>query len=548
MAATRSFDLTREPWVPVLVAGAPTSLSLRQLVERPDDVDALDLADPLAAVAVLRQVLVPLWLDALGLPTDMYDWARRWDDPRGGTSRLLDYLDEHADRFDLLHPVAPFAQVAGLHTSKNETKPVSLLLPDAATGNNVPLFSARTDADPPALSLAAATRALLVAHCFDTAAIKSGAVGDPQVSAGKTTGNPTGPTGQLGLLIPTGNDLFTTLMLNQPYAAQENLDLVAGTPQWRRPVADATWEQRSPDGLLDLITWQSRRIRLVPSVPDHEKDDVVIRQVVLSAGDRLGPAPVFELHTGWKQNPKPKAGEPAQRPRRHSAGRAPWRGMQALLATRLATAAGETSSLLIRQLALLQVEDLVPPELSVQLLVVQVVYGNQSAVVEDVVVDTLPLPVSALPAESPVRELLVTIAAQAGDLQKAANRLGDSVRESAGGDRIPWDRSQRIGDTLVQGLTPVVRRLLAGLQREPGASQAARAAWLTVARRRALDAVEPVLNAAPAASFAGRTKKSLSGQEFTVRLAGAEAAFRKALTDSLGPDPAKFVPTTQESA
>lgn len=429
--------------------------------------------------------------------------------------------------------VAPFAQVAGLHTSKHETKPVSLLLPDAATGNNVPIFSARTEADPPALGLAAATLALLVAQCFDTAAIKSGAVGDPKVSAGKTTGNPTGPAGQLGLLVPIGKDLFQTVMLNQPYAAQPNARLRRGTPQWRRPVKDASWQERSPDGLLDLLTWQSRRIRLVPTMPEPDERHIVVRQVVLAAGDRLRRTPEYEPHTGWKQNPKPKADEPPQRPRRHASGRAPWRGMQALLATRLATSDGETSSLLVSQLADLREEHLVPADLQVQLLVAQVVYGNQSAVVEDVVVDALPLPVSALPADSPVRELLVTMAAQAGDLQRAANRLGDAVRESAGGDRVPWDRSQRIGDTLVQDLTPVVRRLLSGLQHEPDAVEAARQAWLAVARRRALDVVEPVLNAAPASSFSGRTRKGSNGQEFTVRLAGAEAAFRRALNEIL---------------
>lgn len=534
---TASFDLTREPWVPVLVAGAPVRLSLRELVERPDAVDGLDLADPLAAIAVLRQVLVPLWVDALGLPADMHDWGRRWAAPRSGTSRLLDYLDEHAERFDLLHPVAPFAQVAGLHTSKNETKPVSVLSLDHASGNNVPLFSSRTEADPPALSLAAATLTLLVAQCFDTAAIKSGAVGDPKVSAGKTTGNPTGPAGQFGLLVPTGRDLFQTLMLNQPYAEQPNAQLQGGTPQWRRSVADASWQERPPDGLSDLLTWQSRRIRLVPTVHEPGQGEMVVRQVVLAAGDRFGRTPEFEPHTAWKQNPKPKAGEPAQRARRHSSGRAAWRGMEALLATRLATSDGETSSLLVSQLADLRAEGLVPADLQVQLLVAQVVYGNQSAVVEDVVVDTLPLPVSALPTESPVRELLVTMAAQAGELQRATNRLGDAVRESAGGDRVPWDRSQRIGDTLVQDLTPVVRRLLRGLQCEPDAVQAATAAWLAVARSRALAVVEPLLSAAPASSFSGRTKKGNNGQEYTVRLAGAEAAFRWALNEILGPVP-----------
>lgn len=524
-----SFDLTTEPWLPVLVGGLPRRASLREIVERPEQY-ALDLADPLAAVAVLRQVLLPVWIDALELPVDGQAWEQRRHQPRAGAQKLLDYLDEHASRFDLFDAVAPFAQVAGLHTAKQETKPVSLLMPNEPTGNNVPLFAARTESDPPALAPENALLALLVALCFDTAAIKSGAVGDPATKAGKTTGNPTGPVGQLGVLVPLGADLAETLCLNTPHVDQTTA-VPVGTPHWRRAPLQPAWRERSPDGLLDLLTWSSRRIRLVP---EEQGGAVVVRAVVLAAGDRLRRIPDYELHTGWKQNPQPKADEPTHRPRRHPSGQSVWRGMQVLLATGPPTRGGETSTLLLRQLADLRAEELVPPDLRLELLAAQVAYGNQSAIVEDVFSDLLPLPLAALPQDSPVRQLLVTMAQQADELRLAANRLGDTLREAAGGDRIPWDRSQRLGDTLVQDLTATVRRVLSGLQREPDQVEDAGHAWRAVARQRALDVAELVLSSAPATTFAGRLRTH-NGREYPLRLGTAEAAYRHALTEVLGP-------------
>ncbi len=365
---------------------------------------------------------------------------------------------------------------------------------------------------------------------MDTAAIKSGAVGDPRVSAGKTTGNPTGPVGQLGVVVPLGACLQETISLNTPCSAAST-DLTLGEPHWRRSPLDASWAEREASGLLDLLTWQSRRVRLLAEVQD---DEVVVSRVVLTAGDRLRSLPEYEPHTAWQREDKPKAGQSPQRPLRHRSGRAVWRGLQSLLATREASSGSQTSSLLLRQLAELRDLQVVSADLRLQVLAAQVLYGNQSAVVEDVFVDLIPLPISALPEDNPVRELLVSVALQAGELQTAANRLDDHLREAAGGERTPWDRSQRLGDTLVQDLTPVVRRLLSGLQRDPEQVEAAGQAWRASARQRSLTAAAQALAAAPMRAFAGRTFHQ-GGREWTVRLSTAEAAFGKALNDILGP-------------
>lgn len=520
------FDLVREPWVPVLSGGARLDVSLQDALIRAHEWDGLALEEPTQVVALLRQVLLPVVLDALAVPRNNTEWSQWWDVGILDGERIATYLAEHADRFDLFHPEYPFAQVRGLRTAKDETKPVSLLLPAAATGNNVPLFSARTEGDPPALTSAEAARALLAAHCWDTAAIKSGAVDDPQVKAGKTTGNPTGPVGQLGVVIPIGPTLASTIMLNTLIVPQ-GLAL-EDRPQWRAEPAVPGWRRRPAHGLLDLLTWQSRRVRLVPETDEHGL--TVVRQVVLAAGDRLDPLPEDEPHTGWRQVENRKAGDPARRPVRHQPGRAAWRGMAALLAT-TEPAAGMSSTGLIKQLADLRAESYLPVDLPLQVLTVGVAYGNQSAVVEDVMVDALPLPVAALSPDGDVRELLLEVADQAEHLRAAANRLGDDLRLAAGGEKLPWDKSQRLGDALVHQFTPVVRRMLAGLQREPERADDAAWAWKRAARRLALDAAELALDAAPPSAFLGRQES----ERIAHRLSIAENRYQVVLRRILGP-------------
>lgn len=533
-----SFDLLRMPWVPVVRAGKRELLPLTDALFDAHETSGLALDDPLQAIAVFRQVILPLVLDALGAPRTPREWAQRWQRGRLDPEPIRRYLDRYTDRFDLFHPERPFAQVAGLRTARDETRPVSLLLPWLSSGNNVPMFSARTEADPPALSPAEAVPALLSTHCFDTAAIKSGAADDPQAKAGKTTGNPTGPVGQLGAVVPIGATLAETIMLNTPILPQGLRP--DDRPQWRAEPATSQWRQRGALGLLDLLTWQARRVRLVVDDTDGEP---VIRRVVLAAGDRLAQTPIdVEPHTAWRRVDKPAHGQPPQRPVRHQPGRAAWRGMAALLATDEPTSDKLSSSGLLTQLAELRAEEHLPLDAAVQVLTVGVVYGNQSAVVEDVLTDLIPLPVMALASNSAMRAALLEVVSQADALRAAGNRLDDDLRRASGGERLDTGKGQHVGDTLIHDLNPVVRRLLAGLQCSPHMIDDAMAAWQHAARRRARAVAEPALDAAPPTAFLGRHDEK--NDRIVHQVSTAHARYQAAIRRVLG-DPA---PTPTDTA
>ncbi|MGW0811406.1 type I-E CRISPR-associated protein Cse1/CasA [Nonomuraea sp. NPDC002799] len=526
-----SYDLIESPWLmPQLCGhGALTRCSLRDALVHAHKFGALEVEVTTHTPALLRQVLLPVILDALGRPKDRAEWALRVANGRftdAEQDKLNAYLDEHRHRFDLFDQEAPFAQVAELHTANHEAKGSALLVATQASGNNVPLYSTRTDGDPLLLTPAEAVRWLLHTHCWDTAGIKSGAVGDPAVKAGKTTGNVTGVLGPLGVVVPVGRSLFETLMLNIPIGRQPADDL----PQWRRPPAQARWETRHATGLLDLWTWQARRVRLIPEQTD---EGLRVRQVVLCAGDRLQSIPEWEPHTAWTFARAPKSPTGSQRrPRRHVPGKAAWRGMEALLtAERQSGDGGVETSVLLSQLADVQADGVLPFDYPLQVQTIGMVYGNQSAVVEDVLFDSIPLPITGLRTETDTYTTLVEVTEQAEDLARAVNDLSADLRRARGADPIPWNKGQRPGEFVLHALDPLMRRFLVGVRASADGCdtlERGRIAWEQLASQQVLSVATRLLNMARGSEFAGRVTKAEKA-EYVYRLASAEQNFDERL-------------------
>ena len=242
--------------------------------------------------------------------------------------------------------------------------------------------------------------------------------------------------------------------------------------------------------------------------------------VVLGAGDRLEQTPSFEPHTVWNVDPKPKKGAPPLRPRRHASGRAAWRGLDGLLALGEGGAKVQTS----RQLEVLA--EVLDEDYPLQVVTVGVEYGNQSAVVENVIADAIPLPVAAL-RNVTVRDAVIRIADQADQLARAANLLSADLRRAAGSEPLPWDKGQRPGDRLLHALDAATRRLLGKLQvrSDADAVEAVCAAWEQVAWRAAFDVVEPLLRDASPRQFVGVTDTH-NGKDLTHCSPRAELSFR----------------------
>ena len=459
---------------------------------------------PGQGIAVLRQLLLPIVLAAVGPPGSARAWAQTFE---GGDftdkqkSQINEYLDAHHDRFDLFDAVYPFGQVPGLRTANDETKPAGILVAGIAAGASVPLFSAYTDADELELTPADALAWMLYTQCWDTAGIKSGAVGDERAKNNKSYGNRTGPLGALGVVVPTGRTLFETLWLNTPIVSA-GLDPKARAARWLCEPA-AAWEERHAHGLLDLLTWQCRRIRLLPAGTAH---GVRVNQVVITSGDRMIETPQDEPHTLWRTPPKDEDGPALPRPYRHTAGKAAWRGLASLLALeRPSEGKGVLASFLLSQIHDLQAESYLPDDYPLSVEIHGVVYGTQSSVVEDTISDAIPMPVAALGTDIALRDALLEVAGQADRLETAVNVLDADLRRAAGGDPVPWNKGQRPGDLLIHALDTAARRLLADLRGVRGDDERLEtvlAQWERTARAVAFATAEPLLAHSDPAVFA----------------------------------------------
>ncbi|MDK0519335.1 type I-E CRISPR-associated protein Cse1/CasA [Streptomyces sp. ML-6] len=545
---THGFSLTDNPWLllPPAARGPARDRSLRTALLDAHEFGDLVVEIPTQRPAVFRQVLLPVVLDALGRPADEREWmewfsAGRWSQEQ--RLKLGEYLDTHSGLFDLFDPVQPFGQVAGMRTAKDETKNAGLIVATAANGNNVPLFASRTEGDTFSLTPAQAAHWLLHTQCWDTAAIKTGVVGDPKAKAGKTVGNPTGPLGQMGVTLLVGTTLFETLLLNLPVGASPtSTDL----PQWRRrdpthPHSTGTpqWQERVPEGLLDLWTWQARRIRLFPEMTD---EGLRVTRVLVAAGDRMPYTSETEPQTMWRIEPsgsrgtgKNKRGDlPLRRPLRLQPGKAAWRGLDALLAPERQfrevgknTSGFATSKVLDQAGALaLDLDEAYPLRVELS----GIAYGNQSAVIDDVMFDALPLPLAALGEDSDVRSALLEVAEQAEQLATAVNHLSADLRRALGTEPIPWDKGQRPGELVLHALDPLVRRLLAGMRGvdDPERIEAGQLAWEQLAWRRSWEVADRLLQAVPVGAFLGRSVSQGEGKpERTHRVSLAEAFFLK---------------------
>ncbi|AQS66879.1 type I-E CRISPR-associated protein Cse1/CasA [Streptomyces pactum] len=424
-----SFDLTSRPWICVLRRdGSQDELSLGQVFAQADDLRCV-VGELATHEFSLVRLLLAVAHDALDGPGDIEDWTELWEDP-DCFAPVQAYLEQQRERFDLLHPVTPFMQTAGLHTARDEVFSLNRIVADVPAGE--PFFSTRMP-DVERLSFAEAARWVVHVHAYDTSGIKSGVVGDDRVKSGKVYPLGTGWAGGLGGVFVEGGTLRETLLLNLVAADTEELAFSGDDrPAWRREPCGPGSDGRAATGLRDLYTWQSRRVLL-----HHDPDGV--HGVVLGYGDPLASRNLHrsEPMTAWRRSPtqEKKLGQsPVYLPLEHDPGRSAWRGIAALLADRLEEGGGAEGPSRLRPrilewVARLVTEGHLPRRFLVRARVAGVRYGTQQSVVDEVVDDRLEMPVVLLHGRDPAYAAQVIAAAE--DADRAVRVLGDLAADLA---------------------------------------------------------------------------------------------------------------------
>ncbi len=264
-----TFNLVDEPWIPcTMLDGTRRSLGLRETLTQAQDVGELGGDSPLEVASLHRLLLAVLHRNFdIG---DSQQWGTLWESGAFDSGVINGYFEKWRSRFDLFDGERPFYQVAGLDLTKGGSSARLFFHQD----NNATLFTHVATADPPSLTPPESARLLVGFMAFDVGGLKTGG---PAKAAMLNNG---------AVVLVKGSNLFQTLMLNlcryapeqgDPWDFNRDHDI----PAWERDKAPHA-EHRNPAGYIDLLTWQSRRIRLQPET--GQDGSTVVKNVVIMKG------------------------------------------------------------------------------------------------------------------------------------------------------------------------------------------------------------------------------------------------------------------------
>ncbi|MEU7428630.1 type I-E CRISPR-associated protein Cse1/CasA [Streptomyces sp. NPDC040750] len=526
-----SFDLTTERWIPVLRRdGSEDELSLRQVFEQAHDLRRITGDLPTQEFALVR-LLLAIAHDALDGPQDIDAWAELWAD-ENCFAPVGAYLEAHRGRFDLLDAKAPFFQTAGLRTAKDEVFSLNRIVADVPNGE--PFFTAHMPTVE-RLTFAEAARWVVHAHAYDTSGIKTGVEGDKRAKGGKVYPLGVAWAGNLGGVFVEGGTLRETLLLNLVAADTANLQIdEADAPPWRRQPCGPGGAERSPSGVRDLYTWQTRRLRL-------HFDATGVHGVVLGYGDPLAPRDRQhrEPMTAWRRSrPQEKKlrRSPVYLPREHAPERSAWRGLGALVANEAGTAQGPEPADYLRPgilewVARLVTEGELERGFLIRARIIGARYGTQQSVIDEIVDDHVAMAVVLLHEHD--RRYAEQAVAAVGDADLAVNALGDLATNLARAAGTETEGPRSSARDLAYGLLEAPYRTWLTRLADTDDPYAQRTAWQQQVYAIAGDLGDRLMAAAGNAAWQGRTVQLKHGTEWlNSSLAGKW--FRAALRKGLG--------------
>jgi CRISPR system Cascade subunit CasA len=335
-----SFNLLQEAWIPVISSNwQRQELSLIGFFERWRNLREIQADNPPTTLAIHR-FLTAILHRAYNGPRDEEHWEEISED---GGQKAIEYLQEHADKFDLFHPEYPFMQDISI---KSDAAGEIYQAAQIHGNNTSTVFCHEHQWSQARISISEGARLLLRLQIFDVGGKKAGATDSAGVIHTMGAAN----------ILVRGQTIQETLMLNlmQYDPAGDIPSTVNGEdlPSWERPLLPPG--NREPSGYIDHLTYQYRRCRLF-----LEGENVL--KAASHPGDKLPrdlSAQIWECSIPYVKNPK------GSFPLRLNLGRSLWRDS----AVFLQSSDSSTRPRTLDWVADLKAEDLIGENIHLQVL------------------------------------------------------------------------------------------------------------------------------------------------------------------------------------
>ncbi|MBI9051884.1 MAG: type I-E CRISPR-associated protein Cse1/CasA [Anaerolineaceae bacterium] len=264
-----TYNLVDESWIPCMTQdGIFSKRSLRDVLLSAHEIREIHAELPPMTASLLMLLLAVLYRSLH--PQTEEDWQVCLNQGFFDPQKINAYLDEWHHRFDLFDTEHPFYQdpligkrpkdIQNLKGNQVEPKSVNGLLLHSSNGDGATLFDHSTDEQNVSFTLDQMTRLLLMIQGFSL-----GGMALASISSDKFYKDSPHSRGVVFFL--RGQTLFETLLLNL-IAKDELPEKFTRTnkdkPAWEMEDALAN-ERDIPQGITDFLTWQSRRICLLPA-------------------------------------------------------------------------------------------------------------------------------------------------------------------------------------------------------------------------------------------------------------------------------------------
>jgi CRISPR system Cascade subunit CasA len=270
---SKGFNLVDARWIPCVTKNGGVEFqgvldSLKQAHQFKEVRDE----SPLVTVALHRMLLAVL--HRVFGPNTPDIWQELWRREQFDAAKLDDYLrvPHIHTRFDLFDEKHPFYQTVSLQRGETDkktgrekfVKPIWQMAHELAYSDNMHIFSHFTEDAWETRPTAEAARWLVAFQAFAL----SGTITTEEGKKKQDGSADAAPLVKSAVVLAKGSNLFETLLLNLvQYTAEEEKPFAfraeADMPAWERD-EETKQSDRKYDGYLDLLTWQSRRVKLIP--------------------------------------------------------------------------------------------------------------------------------------------------------------------------------------------------------------------------------------------------------------------------------------------
>lgn len=306
------FNLVDEKWIPCVMISASDnsnqavreSFGLQDVLIKARDITEIVGENPLITISLYRLLLAILH-DIFQGPKDADEWESIWKKICFDEDLIKNYFIENYENFFLFHDEKPFYQVSKFILASKIIEPEigsKLIKPISnfyMAGEGVAtLFEHSNSEKPMRLGFDFAARILLMFQNFDVGGAKTrDTTGLTKKEKSLITSADAALLNTCAVCLVKDKSLFKTLMLNLTQYNKEfgipfpKRTVTNDLPIWRNSEKINPNEDKTKFYYLDLLTWQSRQIKLFQNIHKGEK---VVENVVVMKGNQI--SQLGELH------------------------------------------------------------------------------------------------------------------------------------------------------------------------------------------------------------------------------------------------------------